>query len=740
MEPSLTTGIFFGIMQIALFSGALLMLRCWRDIDGVERTLAVALLAFLVVLGGLPVLSLFDAMALWPVAVLMGCWFGLGITVPWVVCRFFAARPPTANSLPLPSPHSLYSPLSPLPLTESKVSRWLAALAVTLASWSAVYFLLRGLIWPVEVVSDAPIYQLYFAARWWQARRIEWVATPFGELAATYFPGNGNLWLTWLLVTLDSPHLAKVGQWPFLVLASFALYGMGRRLGAGPAAALFPPCVWSVTLVAALTSGMAIVDLIFSAWLLVAVFFFQCYHQRLIAADASNNPLRAGPFWCLFALSAGVALGTKSIGVVFLAPLVGAALLFVPRCTPNRALFLCTMAIGLLLPSIYWYGSNTWKTGNPLYPLAINIGGYPLFAGWYDSNTMRRASGYHLNTNQPELLWKLLANHFDPRLFVLWIAAFFWTMVVFLRSRTRGGRCEVALTLLALTWFISHWWIIPYNSQGRFLLAAAGIGLVPLAGLLHRRPLLQLCVLALMAWHLLMPPALLPLLDLPPPPLAGSRTATLACVVLHLFLVAWILARGTRWTWPLATIPLSGAAALILPITVGMLLANPLLRHYPPMGFGANLLPAWWALEQGKPAPGTTIAYAGTNLPYYLMGPRLDYRVVYVNPDHHHDWLPHDYHQERLRRGERQLAPSPWPDWHRAAPDYEGWLASLRHHRVQYLFVARENRHGQLGIQEPTYPLEYYWALRHPEQFQAVSPITGWAVLFRVRGIVQHHP
>ena len=47
---------------------------------------------------------------------------------------------------------------------------------------------MRSLLLAVKVVSDGPIYHLYFAARWWKAGRLILVAAPFGENAATYFP------------------------------------------------------------------------------------------------------------------------------------------------------------------------------------------------------------------------------------------------------------------------------------------------------------------------------------------------------------------------------------------------------------------------------------------------------------------------------------------------------------------------------------------------------------------------
>ena len=101
---------------------------------------------------------------------------------------------------------------------------------------------MRSLLLAVKVVSDGPIYHLYFAARWWKAGRLFLVAAPFGENAATYFPANGDLWFTWLMASWGGDRLAKVGQAPFLLLAAVASFGCARILGARRPASLVAAC------------------------------------------------------------------------------------------------------------------------------------------------------------------------------------------------------------------------------------------------------------------------------------------------------------------------------------------------------------------------------------------------------------------------------------------------------------------------------------------------------------------
>src|SRR5262249_53130587 len=123
---------------------------------------------------------------------------------------------------------------------------WDAILCLALVIAAASFHGMPSLLQAVKVVSDGPIYHLYFAARWWKAGRLFLVAAPFGENAATYFPANGDLWFTWLMASWGGDNLAKVGQAPFLLLAGAAAYGCARSLGVGRSAGVVATS-WFVT-------------------------------------------------------------------------------------------------------------------------------------------------------------------------------------------------------------------------------------------------------------------------------------------------------------------------------------------------------------------------------------------------------------------------------------------------------------------------------------------------------------
>jgi hypothetical protein len=130
------------------------------------------------------------------------------------------------------------------------------------------------------------------------------------------------------------------------------------------------------------------------------------------------------------------------------------------------------------------------------------------------------------------------------------------------------------------------------------------------------------------------------------------------------------------------------------------------------------------------------VAYAGTNIPYYLLGQGLRNEVRYINVDRHRDWLLHDYHREARARGQGHW-PNSRPGWDRIHPDERAWLANLDAEGIQLLVVTRVNpAEGPHNVADAeNFPIERRWADAHPERF---VPLYGqnerdpWFRLYRV--------
>jgi hypothetical protein len=613
------------------------------------------------------------------------------------------------------------------------------ALGLTLAA--SVLLLVPSLLGPVKVVSDGPIYHLYFAVRWWKAQRLELVPVPFGESAATYFPANGDAWFAWLLVGWDGDRLARVGQAPFLLLACLAVVAMARRLGADLSASIVAACWFACSAPLLLFSFEPNVDTIFVAGYLASAFFLLRYALR----DDGRAAL------ALAGLASGLAWGTKPTATVFIPPLLMLGLLAVilrrGRSVRCRVLDVLVLTLASLFPCVYWFGRNAILSGgNPLYPLDLPILGW---IGWFDRQAMSR-SPYFLPVDDTRALADILLAVFDPRLSIVWILAVAGLWRIGRRSTVTAPAWPTFLAgSLAILNILLYWLLIPYRTQQRFMLQAVGLAAVPLAMMLDRSRWVRIAATALLGASLLLPsswpfhPGLLPW-DFSPhipslmPPLLSTRLAWpygLLGLVVGSVLAAWLVALAMRrGRSPLIALAL--ASVLAVPAAWGATWVR-LDRYarfetfYPPF---RDFLPGWLTLEQALKGRTVRIAYAGTNIPYYLFGRDLRHSVQYVRVAGPPERLLHQDHASAIEQG-RPRWPDPRPGWDRENARFDVWWQNLQAARIQVLVVTRAN--PAEGAHNPNpddllgFPIERQWAESHPNLFIPIDGVTEADPQFR---------
>jgi hypothetical protein len=614
-----------------------------------------------------------------------------------------------------------------------------AKVGLALTLWAIAASGIPAWIVPEKAISDGPIYHLYFAARWWKSGRLELIPAPFGDQAVSYVPANGEALFAAMMAVVDGDWLARAGPFVFLILAAASSFAIARLLGAGASASILAVGLLVTTIHMFMNSFVANVDVLFAAGYLAAVFFFLEYAR----GDGGVGALALG------ALAAGVSWGTKVIGLVFMPPLLAAAAVAVlirSASYRTRLGHLLLLAAGPALMAGYWYVRNARLTGNPLYPLQVSVAGRAWLPGWFESSAMQY-SPFFIPPGDLRSLADLLVNVVDPRPAPLWVAGL---LAVWIPLRGHPERRWARLVSAGAVANIALYWIIPYRTQQRFLLPAVGLATAPLAVLLDRARWLRWAASGLLAVHVLTP-SIWPLVPfgqqvtwglsgrltnatnglvpaIPPPArwMAVPRlTDRLAMVTLPLVTFALALLAALASTsafrdpsmkrWVRAAI--AAIALLALPCAAAW---NEVLsfREAFPRG---PLAHAWDRLDRLAGPRPARIAYAGTNLAYYLMGRNQRHDVVYVNVDAHRGWRMHDYHRDAIARGEPNW-PDPRPGWDRIHPDYEAWLANLAVESIDYLFVARPDPFdGLFNIADTQgYPIERAWADTHPESFTLV--------------------
>jgi hypothetical protein len=618
---------------------------------------------------------------------------------------------------------------------------WAATISLGALLGGCVQYGTLPLILPPRIVSDGPIYHLYFAARWWKEGRLFLIHFPFGESAATYFPAGGDLVLTWLMAVFGGDRLARVGQAPFFALAVLAVFATARQLRSRRPAAVVA-AVWFAT-------SYPLFFYVFEANVddfLLAGYLLACYFGLRYWLDGNPGTL------ALAGLAAGGAWGSKPTATLFILPLLAIAALVVlcrsGTTARQRARDLLVLLTTPLVMAGFWYARNAILTGNPLYPLRVAVWGQTILPGWYNLGAMRRSQWYVPVTHWRAFL-DMLLRVLDVRLAPVWLAALAGAWAIG-KKRDPLDRWVWSFAVLAVFNYLLYWLVIPYRTQQRFALHALGLAAVPLAMLLDRSGWLcglgSALVLVHMAadegwpicdldrtpiWRLshLFPRGAIAILTIP----WGIVFAVAGVIVVRLLVRA-----SRRKTLSNRALALAASIALMLaglPIiwwesaTSGRAeAARSVFPTYEQYQAG------WLALDRLCPPAGARIAYAGTNLPYFLMGAGLRNEVRYVNIDAHPDWMMHDYHRTASGRGEPEVWNDPSPGWDRLRPDYDAWLANLRAEGIEFLVVTRADPiAGPFNIIDATgFPTEGKWASDHPDVFLPVYGVMPADPQFRI--------
>jgi len=576
---------------------------------------------------------------------------------------------------------------------------------------------------------DSLSYHLFFAARWVQDHAITIIPTPFSDEAQAYAPGNGELFLAWLMLPLHSDALARMGQFPFGLLGATALFGLARRLGATPAHAIYPAGFFLLSRPVVEQMMGSDVDLICAALFLTTVYFT----VHAIDLDRRTD-------WALAGTSFGLFLGTKYLALVFAPALI---LFSLARGARSRIIWAIPFAALFAVP---WYARNWIVAGSPIYPASLAIAGVTIARGAYDRAAMLNTV---FHTTDLRLVPVMVARALGPTLALIW---FPFAIVGWLAMARRGWWPHGALALLPFAMLPLYWFEMPVNIDARFLMPAIAPALLPLAFVFSSRAKWNGVVHALfaasMAWIVVGAPLTIPMAvpwymkdwlalnGLVRP----AYLASFGVVVSAMVATVALMRRAKRFAVPIATAALLTASTTVAVAAGHTRQSGELLDTTWPYIRG-DLLDAWsWLDDNLRDA---TIAYTGINLPYPLTGDRLTNRVVYIAIDGRQRWRFHDYDRAyrigrfdprppflatssgelkpvAARTGPREDAVR--PRYERMQGNCDAWIFGLEAMKVRYVFVAALSMYeiDYVWHNDAGFPIEDDWASERPAQFQLV--------------------
>lgn len=574
-----------------------------------------------------------------------------------------------AGALPAPVPDPLHLPLDP-------VGRLHAV------AWALFAVFLGSSLWnqraspPGVNAYDDTSYHLAAVLTFRDFGDLRTLKFPLGDGSTSFYPLGSELWSFALLAPLDpSDVVARWSELPFALGSLAAVAAVALALGAPPAAASLAALLWGLT-------PRAFPSLATSAGNDHAAAFFTLA-AVLSALLLLERPGRRRA--ALLGLSAGLLLGTKMTGVLFVVPAAALALGLI-RVDARRAgpLLLLAGSVAAVAGG-HAYLRNAIEAGNPLFPSPIRIPFLGALPGWPE-RAVARFRDYPYYPIEPwGFLWTradLLGATFR---FTLLPAALLAPVVALGRRAWRAAyvlALPVALYLAFLFLMLDH-------RDVRYVFGGIALSAVAFAWLVSRAG-----------------PAAVAFATLGAAAVLAGRLAAFAPGDLA---GGGLVALGGALAFAVAAAPRPRASALAGLALLAAFAGASVTRLYEERRLDRE--PLARELDGRTRDRGAVVACVGTNQPYLYAGTRLQNRVVYVPT-----------FREPESRFYPASGPSPFP---RAIRIEREWRANLARMGVGHVVVRRT------GMEEP----EAGWIAGDPSfekvfadasgELYAVRPLTG---------------
>ncbi|MFA4842485.1 MAG: hypothetical protein WC658_01450 [Candidatus Omnitrophota bacterium] len=542
---------------------------------------------------------------------------------------------------------------------------------------------------------DSLNYHFTFPVEWLKHGNLDTPITISDDPSPSYYPINGSLLFLWLIFPFKSVFLADVSQLPFFAIGFMAVYNISRRIGLTREKAFYAAVLFFITPNFFKQLAIAYVDVMVAALFLASINFLIKFSKEFRLKDC-----------CLWSVSYGLFMGTKTSGIVFgVLPFLFFIFIICKNASRLRRGKIVTFLLLFFALSValggFSYIKNYIETGDPLYPADIKIFGRHIFKGVMPFSTYRNRW-----TKEEFHLEKLLFHEGMGAQFLLLVmpAIFLSLPLYMLRRRKDRDRDVLFILALAITLYFSFWNLMP-QLWVRYLYPLLGIGFV--AGMYF--------------------------LELLKVPLKAIKIFVILCVLGSMTELA-------RYGELIVSLILSLFSFLFLPRILGVffnkrtltLLALFLVSavffisiDYQKHEFGRYLVKSRFPKDEKESwvwmnahVDGARIAYVGRPDVLPLYGSRFKNDVMYISVNRVHPaklhYFPHgryvwvkDFmtlHQNLEKEGN-----------YRENADYGVWLGNLNREKIDYLIVYSLHQ-----VKPPVFPAEDNWAKGSPKNFSLV--------------------
>jgi hypothetical protein len=301
---------------------------------------------------------------------------------------------------------------------------------------------------------DALSYHAPLAVYFWRDGDLgaQLTRTPWAWALA--HPGAAELWFG-LLRLAAGERVASLGQLPFALLGSAAVYAFARRLGLGGGGARLGAAAFLLAPIVVLQSGSQVNDLAAGALLMSA-----------IALAAAPVAAWSGPRLGAVGLALGLAVTTKLAALPAVVAVAGYVAVGCWRARRWRALGPGVLA-GLVAVAPWW-GRNLALYGNPIFPAAL-----PLLGRGYVVGDFVKKDAWFVPAPLAWPLYPWVEPHSDMSGFgaVFAVAAVLGLALALRRPRRREPLLLYAVTVVVA---VPAWWVLTQH-EPRLLLGLFGL-------------------------------------------------------------------------------------------------------------------------------------------------------------------------------------------------------------------------------------------------------------------------